>query len=86
MSTIEKMKEKLASLNPTHLDIIDDSALHAGHAGAGQGGHYRLVIVSSQFRDMNAVSRHRTIYRTLGDMMSDQIHALSISAFAPEEF
>lgn len=86
MSRIEQMRKRLDALHPTHIDIIDDSAQHAGHASANGGGHYRLVIVSESFKGMNAVNRHREIYRVLGDMMGEQIHALSISAFTPEEF
>ena len=86
-SVANMMRQRLAVLNLTHVEIIDDSAKHAGHAGAaGGGGHYRLTIVSEQFKGMNTLTRHRTIYQALGDMMSEQIHALSISAFAPEEF
>ncbi len=85
-TTLELIKEKLAVLEPQRLDLTDESALHAGHSGAaGGGGHYRLVIVSEQFKAMNTVARHRAIYQALGDMMQEQIHALSISAFAPEE-
>lgn len=87
MSTMEMMRQKLSTLSPTHIDIIDDSAKHAGHAGAaGGGGHYRLTLVSDQFKGMNTLTRHRTVYQALGDMMTEQIHALSISAFTPEEF
>ena len=87
MNRIEEMQKRLAVLHPTQIDIVDESAQHAGHAGArGGGGHYRLVIISEAFRGMNSVGRHREIYKALGDMMSDQIHALSISAFTPEEF
>lgn len=85
--TIALIKGKLAVLTPERLEIIDESAQHAGHAGAaGGGGHYRLIIVSGRFKDMNVVARHRMIYDALGEMMKEQIHALSISAFAPDEF
>jgi BolA protein len=85
--TIEQIKQKLAILAPERLDIVDESAQHAGHAGAaGGGGHYRLIIVSSRFKNVNVVGRHRMIYEALGEMMKERIHALSISAFAPDEF
>lgn len=85
-TTHQLIKEKLAVLEPQRLDLTDESALHAGHSGAaGGGGHYRLVIVSEQFKGMDTVARHRAIYQALGDLMKEQIHALSISAFAPEE-
>lgn len=87
MNTIDQMREKLATLAPQEVEIVDDSALHAGHEGAkGGGGHYNLLIVSPQFAGHNTVSRHRMIYTALADMMQTQIHALSIKAFTPEEF
>ncbi|MDR3394404.1 MAG: BolA family transcriptional regulator [Parasulfuritortus sp.] len=86
-ATVEQLKQRLAVLEPQQLDVTDESALHTGHSGAaGGGGHYRLIIVSEHFKGMNAVARHRAIYQALGDMMREQIHALSISAFTPEEF
>lgn len=84
--TIEAMKARLASLNPQHMEIVDESAFHAGHAGARDGGgHYRLTLVSPAFSGQNAVARHRLVYQTLGDLMNGKIHALSITALAPEE-
>ena len=86
MSTLEAMREKLAALEPLRIDIADDSAKHAGHAGArGGGGHYRLTIVSPRFAGHGTVARHRLIYETLGSMMRQEIHALSINALAPDE-
>lgn len=84
---IDQMRERLANLAPESLDIEDESALHAGHAGAKSGGgHYRLTIVSEQFDGLNSVARHRVIYQALGDLMGKHIHALSITAFTPKEF
>ncbi len=77
---MEKMKARLAVLSPLEIDIQDDSALHAGHAGARGGGHYRLRIVSSAFAGKNTVARHRIVYEALGDMMQTEIHALAIQA------
>lgn len=85
MSTIEAMRAKLAALDPLRVDIADDSAKHAGHAGASGGGHYRLVIVSPRFAGCATMQRHRLIYEALGPMMRGEIHALSIKALAPEE-
>ena len=66
---------------------MDDSAKHAGHAGAASGGgHYQLTIVSKQFAGKPQVARHRLIYQALGDMMQRQIHALSITAYTPDQF
>lgn len=68
------------------MELADESALHAGHAGAkGGGGHYRLTIVSQQFSGKNTLARHRMIYAALGPMMQQQIHALAIRAYAPDE-
>lgn len=87
MNTIERMKERLDVLAPAHLEIADDSALHAGHEGAkGGGGHYQLTIVSEQFAGKPTVARHRMIYERLADMMQREIHALSIKAATPDEF
>lgn len=86
MDTITLMRERLTSLSPSALDITDDSALHAGHAGAaGGGGHYRLRIVSNAFAGQNTVARHRAIYAALGDLMQSRIHALGIDARTPQE-
>ena len=86
MSVVEQMREKLAALEPLRLDIIDDSAKHAGHAGAREGGgHFRLTIVSARFAGCGTLQRHRLIYEALGPMMRREIHALSIQALTPEE-
>ncbi|MCZ7655761.1 MAG: BolA family transcriptional regulator [Rhodocyclaceae bacterium] len=86
MTTISAMQEKLAALDPQRLDIADDSAGHAGHAGAREGGgHYRLTIVSARFAGCGTVQRHRLIYEALGPMMRREIHALSIKALTPDE-
>jgi BolA protein len=85
VNTLEKMREKLAALGPLRVDIADDSAKHAGHAGAKEGGHYRLVIVSPRFSGCATTQRHRLIYEALGPMMRGEIHALSIKALAPED-
>ncbi len=80
------IRERLAALLPTAVDLIDDSHLHAGHAGARSGGrHYRLTIVSEQFSGRRTMERHRIIYAALGDLMQRDIHALSIVARAPDD-
>jgi BolA family transcriptional regulator, general stress-responsive regulator len=73
------------TLAPTELDLQDDSHLHAGHAGAKSGGHFSLRIVSAQFAGMRALSRHQLVYRSLGELMQTEIHALSITALTPDE-
>jgi BolA protein len=86
MNVVQSIEQKLAALQPSRLELADDSALHAGHEGArGGGGHYRLVIVSPQFSGKSTVARHRMIYAALGPMMQQQIHALAIRAYATEE-
>lgn len=86
MSTPDAMREKLAALDPLRIEIVDDSAKHAGHAGAkGGGGHFRLTIVSPRFFGCGTMQRHRLIYEALGAMMRGEIHALSIKALAPNE-
>jgi len=75
-----------AALAPTALAVRDDSALHAGHAGAREGGgHFHLTIVAAAFTGKKLMERHRMIYTALGDAMRSDIHALSIDARSPEE-
>lgn len=75
-----------AALAPLHLEIEDQSHLHAGHAGARDGrGHFRVEIVSEAFAGKSPIARHRTVYAALGSLMTTDIHALSISARTPVE-
>jgi len=74
-----------AGLEPTLLKLQDDSHLHAGHAGAKEGGHYSLSIVSARFSGLNRVARHRLVYHCLAELMQQGIHALAVDARAPEE-
>ena len=86
MNIEAQMRERLAALQPSALDITDDSAQHAGHVGAsGGGGHYTLRIVSERFAGQTRVARHRLVYATLDVLMQHQIHALALTALAPEE-
>tara|TARA_B100000886_G_C20034880_1_gene331372 strand:+ start:173 stop:439 length:267 start_codon:yes stop_codon:yes gene_type:complete len=82
---IEMIKEGLITLEPLDIKIEDEGHLHVGHAGAKSGGHFKLYIVSECFKDMTHIERHKLIYKTLSDLMSTEIHALSISAKAPSE-
>ncbi|RQV10398.1 BolA family transcriptional regulator [Burkholderia cenocepacia] len=75
-----------ASLAPLSLTVRDDSAQHAGHAGAASGGHFTATIVSSAFAGKSRVARHRLVYDALADAMQRGIHALAIVAYTPEEF
>lgn len=71
---------------PTELDIEDDSAKHAGHAGARSGGgHFNVRIVAAEFSGKSLVERHRMVYAAMGDAMQSDIHALSIQAKSPDE-
>lgn len=79
------LRERLASLYPTLLDLEDQSHLHAGHAGAQGGRHYRLSIVSTAFAGKTTVARHRLVYAAVGDLMRGPVHALAIQAQTPEE-
>ena len=80
------MRERLVALQPLALEIIDDSAKHAGHEGAKSGGgHFRLSIVSPLFAGLGTVARHRMVYAALGSLMKREVHALSINAQSPEE-
>lgn len=86
MSVIDAMRAKLAALDPLAVEIIDDSAKHAGHAGAKSGGgHFRLTIVSPHFAGCRTMERHRLVYDALGPLMKREIHALSITARTPDE-
>ena len=86
MSVIDVMRASLAALEPVAIEIIDDSAKHAGHAGAKSGGgHFRLAIVSPRFTGCSTMERHRLVYDALGPLMKREVHALSISAKTPDE-
>ncbi|GGY05045.1 BolA/IbaG family iron-sulfur metabolism protein [Massilia dura] len=84
---IDKIRDRLvANLGPAEIELEDESALHAGHAGAASGGgHYRLRITSAKFAGLNLVTRHRLVYDAVHDMMHKEIHALAITAVAPSE-
>ena len=81
------IRERLThELQPVKLEIIDESAKHAGHAGAASGGgHFIVNIVSPAFENKTLIQRHRLIYDAVGDIMYSEIHALSIQAKTPQE-
>ena len=86
MSVIDAMRDGLAALDPVSIEIEDDSAKHAGHAGARSGGgHFRLTIVSPRFAGCKTMEKHRLVYDALGPLMKREIHALSITARSPDE-
>lgn len=75
-----------SSLNPAELEVIDESHLHAGHAGAKSGlGHFRVNIVAAAFAGLRPLQRHRLVFDAVGDLMQTDIHALSINALTPDE-
>ena len=87
-----RMKERIEArlveaLSPSRLEIVDESALHAGHAGARPGGetHYRIAVVSAAFAGRSRVQRHRLVYDALAGEIADGVHALSLDARAPGE-
>jgi len=83
----EEIVRRLQPLSPTRLELEDESARHAGHAGATPGGntHWRLRIESAAFAGKPTVARHRMVYQALGELMQHPIHALAITARAPGE-
>lgn len=71
---------------PQRLEVLDESAAHAGHAGAaGGGGHFRAVVVSEAFDGLPRVERHRLVYDALRDLMPQRIHALALRTLTPSE-
>jgi BolA protein len=86
VTVADRIERSLATLAPESLEILDESAAHAGHAGARSGGgHYRLLIVARAFEGKPTQLRHRMVYDALGPMMKHEIHALAIKAYAPGE-
>lgn len=85
---LEAIQAKLtAAFEPTRLEVVDDSARHAGHAGASPGGesHFNVLIESPAFAGTAKVARQRMVYRALADELAGPLHALSIKALAPGE-
>ena len=84
----ERIEARLTeALAPARLEIVDESALHAGHAGARAGGetHYRVSVVSAAFAGRSRVQRHRLVYEALAAEFASGVHALSLDARAPDE-
>ena len=70
--------------HPVHLEIVDDSARHAGHAGAASGGgHFQVVIVAAAFEGLSILDQHRAVNAALGEMIGREIHALGLKTAAP---
>ena len=87
MDRVETIRRQLSdAFAPTQLDIIDESYMHKGHAGAASGaGHFTVTIVSEQFTGQTTLARHRLVYQAVENLMSSEIHALSIRALTPDE-
>ena len=88
MKIADTIEKKLTeALAPSKIDLVDESALHAGHAGARPEGesHFRVLVVSDMFENRGRLERQRMIYQVLGDLMASDIHALSIKALTPGE-
>ena len=84
---VELIEQRLRdALNPEDVQVIDDSAAHAGHAGAREGGgHFNVLIVAEAFAGQALIKRHRMVYQAVDDLMKKEIHALSIQALTPDE-
>jgi BolA protein len=74
-----------AALSPLALEVRDDSHLHAGHAGAREGRHFSVHVVSARFQGLTRPARHRLVYSALGSWMPRGIHALALTTLAPDE-
>jgi BolA protein len=86
MNAIEIETRLREALQPLHIVVQDDSAAHAGHAGAREGGHYTVRIASIRFAGLTRVARHRLVYSALGPLASQRVHALAIEARTPDEW
>ena len=89
MGVVAKSLESklMAGLAPTDLRVVDDSARHAGHAGAGGGGesHFNITVTSTAFAGLSRVQRQRLVYRLLAEDLAGPVHALSLVTRAPGE-
>ena len=73
MTVADDIRKRLAALSPTRLELLDESAKHAGHAGAAPGGntHWKLTVVSAAFTGKPTLARHRMVYQALGELMQN---------------
>ena len=84
--TADDIRARLqAALDPTQLQVEDDSHLHAGHSGARDGAHYTVRLTSARFSGLSRVARHRLVYDSLGSLSAQGVHALAIVALSPED-
>jgi BolA protein len=83
-AVIDQLRDRLQqALQPVELTIDDESAAHVGHAGAREGGHYAVRVVSEHFAGLAPLARHRLVYSAAGDLLHNGIHALRIDALIP---
>ena len=82
---VARLRAALEELAPLSLEVSDDSAAHAGHAGAREGGHFSVRLVSAAFRGRSQLERHRLVYAAVAPLLHGEVHALNIKALAPEE-
>jgi BolA family transcriptional regulator, general stress-responsive regulator len=87
MRVANEIRARLARLKPQRLELVDDSARHAGHAGARAEGesHFRLLIVAEAFAGRSRIERQRMVYDALGELLRTDVHALSLTALSPAE-
>lgn len=88
MERRERIRTKLCErLAAEHVDVVDESHKHRGHAGARSGaGHFRVTVVSARFEGLGRVAAQRLVYDALAEEMGPEIHALSIRALTPERW
>ena len=85
--SVETIAAKIQNgLEATVPKIVDESHLHAGHVGAREGSHFRLVVVSPKFSGLTMVKQHRLVYEVLADEMQSGIHALALQTYTPEQW
>jgi BolA protein len=88
MSVEQEMRETLMmTLEPVRLDVVNESHMHAGHAGSPGTGesHFRVLVVSPLFEGRSRVERHRMVNEALADLLRHRVHALALRTFAPGE-
>jgi BolA family transcriptional regulator, general stress-responsive regulator len=73
-------------MRPLHLETINESELHAGHEHMGPETHFRVVMVSEQFREKRPTERHRLVHATIAELLKDKIHAITLKLYTPEEW
>lgn len=86
MTAEQRIREKLMmALEPTRLDVINESEMHAGHRGSPGTGesHFRILVVSPKFTGVSRVNRHRLVNEALADELAGRIHALALATYAP---